>query len=94
MHCSQLHQHLADMQIIENIRNLCACGQPGTSEHFSFTCPLYQGARHDMQRSLIDIQVDLNLQTILRGHATENENIFQIVATFLTRSKRFSIITK
>ena len=32
MHCSELHQHLADMHIIEN--NLCACGQPETSEHF------------------------------------------------------------
>ena len=43
-----------------------------------------------MQRSFIDIQVDLNLQ----GHRTENENIVQIVDTFLTRSKRFSIIEK
>ena len=47
-----------------------------------------------MQRSFIDIQVDLNLQTILQGHPTENENIVQIVKTFLTRSKRFSIIKK
>ena len=47
-----------------------------------------------MQRSFIDIQVDLNLQTILQGHRTENQNIVQIVDTFLTRSKRFSIIEK
>ena len=80
------------MHIIEN--NLCACGQPETTEHFFFTCPFYQDARHDMQRSFIDIQVDLNLQTILQGHPTENENIVQIVDTFLTRSKRFSIIKK
>ena len=92
MHCSELHQHLADMHFIEN--NLCACGQPKTTEHFFLTCPLYQDARHDMQRSLIDIQVDLNLQTILQGHRTENENIVQIVDIFLTRSKRFSIIEK
>ena len=92
MHCSELHQHLADMHIIEN--NLCACGQPETTEHFFFTCPLYQDTRHDMQRSFIDIQVDLNLQTILQGHPTENENIVQIVDTFLTRSKRFSITVK
>ena len=90
MHCSELHQHLADLHIIEN--NLCACGQSEKTEHFFFTCPLYQDARHDMQRYFIDIQVDLNLQTILQGHSTENENIVQIVDTFLTRSKRFSII--
>ena len=47
-----------------------------------------------MQRSFIDIQVDLNLQTILQGHPTENENIVKIVDTFLTHSKRFSITTK
>ena len=47
-----------------------------------------------MQRSFIDIQVDLNQQTILQGHPTGNENIVQIVDTFLTRSKRFSIIEK
>ena len=47
-----------------------------------------------MQRSFTDIQVDWNLQTILQGHPTENENIVQIVDTFLTRSKRFSIIKK
>ena len=92
MHCSELHQHLADMHIIEN--NLCACGQPQTTDHFFFTCPLYQDARHDMQRSFIDIQDDLNLQTILQGNPTENENIVQIVDTFLTRSERFSIIEK
>ena len=92
MHCSELHQHLADMHIIEN--NLCACGRPETTEIFFFTCPLYQDARHDMQRSFIDIQVDLNLQTILQGNPTENENIFQIVDTFLTRSEPFSIIEK
>ena len=89
MHCSELHQHLADMHIIEN--NLCACGQPEATEQFFFTCPLYQDARHDMQRSFIDIQVDLNLQIILQGHPTENENLVQIVDTFLSRSKRFSI---
>ena len=50
MHCSELHQHLADMHIIEN--NLCACGKSETSEHFFFTCPLYQDARHDMQGRL------------------------------------------
>ena len=61
---------------------------------FFFTCPLYQDARHDLQRSFIDIQVDLNLHTILQGHPTEYENIAQIVDTFLTRNKRFSIITK
>ena len=49
------------MHIIEN--NLCAGGQPETAEHFLFTCPFYQDARQDMQRSFIDIQVDLNLQT-------------------------------
>ena len=92
MHCSELHQHLADMHIIEN--NWCASRQPKTTEHFFFTFPLYQDARHYMQRSFIDIQVDLNLQTILQGHPTENENIVQIVDTFLTRSKRFSIIEK
>ena len=80
------------MHIIEN--NLCACGQPETAEHFLFTCPFYQDARHDMQRSFSDIQVDLNLQAFLKGHSTENENIVQIVDTFLTRSKGFSIITK
>ena len=47
-----------------------------------------------MQRSFIDIQVDLNLQTILQGHPAENENIVQIVDTFLARSERFSIIKK
>ena len=47
-----------------------------------------------MQRSFIAIQVDLNLQTILQGHPTENENIIQIVDAFLARSDRFSIITK
>ena len=47
-----------------------------------------------MQRSFIDIQVDLNPQTILQGHPTENENIVQIVDTFLTSSERFSIIKK
>ena len=47
-----------------------------------------------MQRSFIDIKVDLKLQTILQGRPTENENIVQIVDTFLTRSKRFSIIKK
>ena len=87
MHCSELYQHLADLHIIEN--NLCACGQSEKTEHFFFTFPLYQDARHDMQRSFIDIQVDLNLQTISQGHSTENENIVQIVDTFLTRSKRF-----
>ena len=61
---------------------------------FFLTCPLYQDARHDMQRSFIDIQVDLNLRTILQGHPYESENIFQIVDTFLTRSKLFSIIKK
>ena len=38
-----------------------------------------------MQRSFIDIQVDLNLQTILQGHPTENENIIQRVDAFLAR---------
>ena len=31
-------------------------------------CPLYQDAVHNMQRSFIDIQVDLNLRNILQGH--------------------------
>ena len=47
-----------------------------------------------MQRSLIDIQVDLHLHTSLQGQQTKNENIVQIVDTFLTRIKRFSIVTK
>ena len=34
---------------------------------------------------LIDIQVALNLQIILQGHPIENENIVQIVNSFLTR---------
>ena len=59
MHFSELH--FADMHIIEI--NLCACGQPETSKHLFFTCPLYQDARHDMQRSFIDIQVELNVHT-------------------------------
>ena len=42
-----------------------------------------------MQRSFIDIQVYLNLQTILQGHPTENENNVQIADTFLTRSNVF-----
>ena len=42
-----------------------------------------------MQRSFTYIQVDLNLQTILQGHPTENENIVQIVDTFLTRMNVF-----
>ena len=73
------------MNIIEN--NLCTCGQPETSEHVFFTCQIYQDARHDMQRSFIDIQVDLNLQTILQDHPPENDNIVQIADTLLTRSK-------
>ena len=96
MHCNELHQHLADMHIIEN--NLCACGQPETSEHFLFhTWQLYQDARHDMQRSLTYIpciQADLNLQTILQGHPAENLNIVQFGNTFLTRSKRFFLLSQ
>ena len=42
----------------------------------------------------MDIQVDFNLQTILQGNPTEKKNIVKIVDTFLTGSKRFSIIPK
>ena len=48
------------VKIIKNI--LCACGQPETSEHL-FTCLLDQDSSHDMQRSFIDIQIDLNYFT-------------------------------
>ena len=47
-----------------------------------------------MQRSFIDIPVDLNPHTIWQGYPTENEKIVEIVDTLLTRSKRLSINTK
>ena len=39
MRCSELRQHLFDMNIIEN-KN-CECGLPETTSHFFLECPLY-----------------------------------------------------
>ncbi|PJE78268.1 hypothetical protein CI610_02801 [invertebrate metagenome] len=89
MHCSSLNSHL----YIRNLVNspLCSCNlSDETTEHFLLHCPNYQHIRIQCFRNL---PPDYNVNILLYGNPDMpdqyNENIFDIVQTFIIHSKRF-----
>ena len=65
MRCSELRQHLVDMNIIEN-KN-CECGLPETTSHFFLECPLYIVPRRILCDFLLRINYEFTVHALLYG---------------------------
>ena len=91
MKCSELRQHLYNMHIIDD--NKCICGLVETSEHFLFHCPLYTAIRTEMRTSFEENNIDFKINIVLNGDVHNNNKIIKVVDTYLSDSKRFSLLS-
>ena len=82
MRCSELRQHLFDMNIIDN--NNCECGLPKTTSHFFLECPLYIAPRR--------ILCDFFLCDVLLYGISNNFILNQATQDYVIATNRFGLL--
>ena len=93
MKCSALKGHLYNMHIINSPK--CACGYKTEDEfHFFFQCSLYSRQRNVLINSLNQLNVPIELNTLLNGvnekSHMENVIILNNVFNYVGETNRFS----
>jgi len=92
MKCSALKGHLYNMHIIDN--PACSCGYHMEDEfHFFFQCPLYYRQRSVLVNSLNQINVPIELNTLLNGandlSFMDNAIVIDNVFNYIGETNRF-----
>ena len=92
MRCSELRQHLVDMNIIKN--NKCECGLPETTSHFSLECLLYIVPRHILCDFFLRNNYEFTVHVLLYGisDGTNNFIINQAIQEYVIATNRFNML--
>ena len=90
--CSGLNGHLFSKNIIEDPS--CLCGSFEDTNHYLLHCPLYTDHRNKMMNDISNlIQEDITLDILIFGSTSANNatnsDIFKVVQSFISKSKRF-----
>ena len=89
MRCSELRQHLFDMNIIDN--NNCECGLPMTASHFFLECPLYIAPRRILCDFLLRNNYEFTVHVLLYG-ISNNFILNQATQDYVIASNRFGLL--
>ena len=89
-----LKAHLYDMHIIDSAS--CQCGaEREDAVHYFFVCPTYDNLRLELLNTVMPF-APFNLHTLLYGYGEvsfeQNTVIFDMVHSFIRRSKRFRTV--
>ena len=90
MRCSELRQHVFDMNIIEN--NKCECRLPETTSHFFLECPLYIVPRRILCDFFLRNNYEFTVHVLLYGISDGINNfiINQAIQEYVIATNRFN----
>ena len=95
MNCSDLANHLFQMNIIDSPH--CSCGGIESTEHFFISCPLFLRIRNKLENDLKNLTNAFNLDIILHGNPFKdvitNKLISSAVNEYICNSQRFPLLS-
>ena len=90
MRCSELRQHLFDMNIIEN--NKCECGLSETTSHFFLECTLFLGVFYVISFCLINMKISVHVLLYGISDGINNFIINQAIQEYVIATNRFNLL--